>query len=933
MPAEYRSTVFLPRTDFPMKAGLPKAEPVMLERWREMDLFQRLRDDARGREKFILHDGPPYANGHLHIGTALNKILKDVVNRSQQMMGKDANYVPGWDCHGLPIEWQIEQQYRKQGKDKDEVPVLELRAECRRFAEKWIEIQSAEFQRLGVMGDWANPYTTMKFSAEAQIAAELMKFVMNGGLYRGSKPVMWSPVEKTTLAEAEVEYHDHESTTIFVRFPVIDGPAEIAGAAVIIWTTTPWTMPGNRAVAVAPDQSYVRLGVTEAAAGSLARVGEEIVLAVPLVDQVCAEVGITGRNIVSEFSGQVVAGATLSHPWRGKGYDFDVPVLAANFVEMDTGSGFVHIAPGHGADDFVLAQEHGIEVPFTVGEDGTFLDHVPMFAGQHVFKADDPVCEAMIAAGTLLGRSKITHSYPHSWRSKAPVIFRNTPQWFISMDTNDLRAKALAAIDEVRWVPDSGRRRIQSMIKSRPAWVVSRQRSWGVPITVFYDKDTFELLRDEAVNHRILEAFRDRGGDCWFDGDPKRFLGTDHDPEKYEASSDTLDVWFDSASTHAFVLEQDADLAWPASLYLEGSDQHRGWFHSSLLESSGTRGRAPYEAVVTHGFVMDSQGRKMSKSLGNVTAPEKITDQFGADILRQWVVSSDYSEDLRIGDEIVKSQVDAYRRLRNTLRYLLGNLSDFSDAERIDPAEMPELERWVLHRLSELDALVRQTADDFEFHKMFVALYNFCTVDLSSFYFDIRKDSLYCDGAASVARRSVRTVLDHVFNHLTAWLAPILCFTAEEAWQTRNPDPTGSVHLRQYGSVPDSWAIPELAAKWERVRTLRKVVTGALEIERRDKRIGASLQAHAHVYGAQAYRDAVDGLDFAEVCIASGLTFHDGGAPQGAFSLDEVKGIGVIINQAAGEKCARCWKVLEEVTDPHPDLCNRCAETVADTAP
>ena len=811
MPADYRSTVFLPHTDFPMKAGLPQAEPVMLERWREMNLFQRLRDDARGREKFILHDGPPYANGHLHIGHALNKILKDVVNRSQQMMGKDANYVPGWDCHGLPIEWQIELKYRKAGKDKDEVPILDFREECRRFADEWIGIQSEEFQRMGVVGDWDNPYSTMAYSAETAIAGELMKFVMNGGLYRGSKPVMWSPVEKTALAEAEVEYHDHESTTIFVRFPVIQGPAEISGASVVIWTTTPWTMPGNRAVAVAAEQTYVRLAVTEISADSLARVGEEIILAMALVDQVCAEVGVTGRNIVGEFSGFVVAGVTLSHPWRGQGYDFDVPVLAANFVEMDTGSGFVHIAPGHGEDDFVLGQEHGIEVPFTVGEDGTFLDHVPMFAGTHVYKADDPVCDAMIAAGALLGRGKITHSYPHSWRARAPLIFRNTPQWFISMDTNDLRAKALASIEQVRWVPNSGRKRIQSMIENRPAWVVSRQRSWGVPITVFYDKETSEPLRDEAVNQRILDAFKTQGGDCWYDGDPKRFLGPDHDPDKYEVASDTLDVWFDSGCTHTYVLEHNADLTWPASLYLEGSDQHRGWFHSSLLESSGTRGRAPFDAVLTHGFVMDSDGRKMSKSTGNVTAPQKIIDQYGADILRQWVVSSDYSEDLRIGNEIIKGSADAYRKLRNTLRFLLGNLTDFSDDERIDPSEMPELDQWVLHQLSELNTLVRQTASDFEFHKMFVALYNFCTVDLSSFYFDIRKDSLYCDAKNSIARRSVRTVLDEVFNHLTAWLAPILCFTAEEAWQTRNPDTDSSVHLRQYEDTPDTWGNPELA--------------------------------------------------------------------------------------------------------------------------
>lgn len=929
MPTDYRSTVFLPRTDFPMKAGLPTTEPKMLARWQEMNLFQRMRDDAQGREKFILHDGPPYANGHIHIGHALNKILKDVVNRSQQMMGKDANYIPGWDCHGLPIEWQIEQEYRKAGKDKDDVPVLEFRAECRGFAQKWIEIQSDEFRRLGVIGDWENPYTTMNFAAEAQIAAELMKFAMNGGLYRGTKPVMWSPVEKTALAEAEVEYHDHESTTIFVRFAVLTGPLEIARASVVIWTTTPWTMPGNRAVAVAPDQTYVRLRVTEVAEGSLARVGEEILLAQPLVDQVCAETGITGHEVVAELPGKAIAGATLAHPLRGQGYEFDVPVLPAHFVEMDTGSGFVHIAPGHGMDDYVLGQKHGVEVPFTVAEDGTFLDHVPLFAGLHVYKADDPVCDALTAAGATLGRGKVVHSYPHSWRSKAPLIFRNTPQWFISLETNDLRAKALAAIDQVRWVPSAGRKRIYSMIENRPAWLISRQRSWGVPLTVFFDKDSGEPLRDEAVNQRILDAFQSAGGDCWYDGDPKRFLGDDHDPEQFEAASDTLDVWFDSGSTHTYVLETNPALSWPAAMYLEGSDQHRGWFHSSLLESCGTRGRAPYETVLTHGFVMDAEGRKMSKSLGNVTAPEKIIEQFGADILRQWVVSSDYSEDLRIGPEIIKGQVDSYRRLRNTLRYLLGNLADFSDSERLEHGAMPELDRWVLHRLSELDAFVRQCANDFEFHKMFVALYTFCAVDLSNFYFDVRKDCLYCDGAESESRRAARTVLDHVFNHLTAWLAPILCFTSEEAWQTRNPDADGSVHLRQFPKAPGEWADPDLAAKWEKVRDLRRVITGALEIERREKRIGASLQAVANVYGADAFREVVDGMDFAEVCITSGIRFQEGPPPGGAFTLDEVPDVAVQVELAPGEKCERCWKVLEEVADPHPDLCDRCADTVA----
>ena len=520
MPSDYRNTVLLPRTDFAMKARLPEREPEMLARWAGMDLHRRLREAAAGRPKFILHDGPPYANGHLHIGHALNKILKDVINRSRQMLGHDAHYVPGWDCHGLPIEWQVEQDYRKSGRDKDQVPILEFREECRRFAAHWIEVQSEEFQRLGVNGDWEAPYTTMAFASEAQIVRELLQFLMNGGLYRGSKPVMWSPVEKTALADAEVEYHDHESTTVFVRFPVLAGPPQAVGAAVVIWTTTPWTLPGNRAVAVAPGETYVRIRVGKVSAKSLARTGEEFLVAEPLRESVERAAGIESTEVVASVSGSALAGTRLAHPLRGQSYDFDVPVLPAAFVDMETGTGFVHIAPGHGEDDFILGQEHGIEVPFTVSEDGTFYDHVPLFAGRHVYKVDGEVCDVLKSAGALLGRGRITHSYPHSWRAKAPLIFRNTPQWFISMETNDLRAKALAAIDEVRWVPSAGRNRIRAMIEQRPAWVVSRQRSWGVPLTVFVDKESGEPLRDEGVNARIVAAFEAEGGDCWYGSDP-----------------------------------------------------------------------------------------------------------------------------------------------------------------------------------------------------------------------------------------------------------------------------------------------------------------------------------------------------------------------------------------------------------------------------
>ncbi|MDP6567325.1 MAG: isoleucine--tRNA ligase [Alphaproteobacteria bacterium] len=928
MTTDYKSTLFLPQTDFPMRAGLPKLEPTILEHWERIDLFQRQRDQSRGREKFILHDGPPYANGNIHIGTALNKILKDIVNRSQQMLGKDANYVPGWDCHGLPIEWQIEERYRKAGKDKDEVPIDEFRKECRAFAEGWIEVQTGEFKRLGVIGDWQAPYTTMTYEAEAQIVAECLKFLMNGALYRGSKPVMWSVVEKTALAEAEVEYHDHTSTTIFVRFPVVASPDErLTEASVLIWTTTPWTMPGNRAICYGPRLDYKLIVVDEVDEGSLARAGEQLVVAESLREEICQEAGITHHRVLGDVSHGDLARTLCAHPWRGRGYEFDVPLFPGDHVTDDTGTGFVHTAPGHGAEDFEVGTAHGLEVPHTVNADGVFCDHVPLFAGQHVFKADANVVEELKAADRLLAHGKLRHSYPHSWRSKAPLIFRNTPQWFISMSATGLRDAALAGIDQVRWVPAAGRNRIHAMIAERPDWVVSRQRAWGVPLTLFVDKQTGEPMRDETINQRIVEAVRQEGADAWFNSEPGRFLGDGLNPDDYEKVEDILDVWFDSGSTHSFVLEQRPDLQWPASLYLEGSDQHRGWFHSSLLESCGTRGRPPYEAVLTHGFTQDEDGRKMSKSLGNVTAPQEVCDQYGADILRLWVVSSDYALDQRIGPEIIKAQVDAYRRLRNTLRFLLGNLDGFEDGERLAAAEMPELDRWVLHRLSELDELVRQCVDDFDFHRMYVALGNFCTNDLSAFYLDIRKDALYCDGRMTTRRRAARTVLDQLFSCLTAWLAPILCFTAEEAWRRRFPE-DDSVHLRLFPEVPAEWRDDGLAARWAKVRTLRRVVTGALEIERKEKRIGASLQAHPVINAPVEYLSALDGQDLAEICITSDATLAEGTTPEGAFTVEDVAGIGVVVGMADGEKCTRCWQVLPEV--PAADgICGRCAEAVA----
>ncbi len=945
MTRDYKPTVFLPRTDFPMRGGLPAKEPELLRRWAEMDLFRRLRETARGREKFILHDGPPYANGNIHIGHAVNKILKDVIVRSRQMQGYDSNYVPGWDCHGLPIEWKIEEKYRAAGQDKDEVPLNRFRAECRQFAQEWVDIQSGEFRRLGVEGNWAEPYTTMTFPAEAQIVREIHKFAANGGLYKGAKPVMWSVVEKTALAEAEIEYHDHTSTTVFARFAVWGSPApEVDDASIVIWTTTPWTLPGNRAIAYGDDIEYGVFKVLATAEGSRAEVGERLVVATALAEAVAREAGIAEWRLLHRFPGSRLAGGFCHHPLTRSGYDFKVPLLAGGFVTTDAGTGFVHIAPGHGEDDFRLGQANGIEVPQTVGEDGRYYDHVPLFAGLRVYtdqgkpgEANEAVLTAFAEAGSLLARGRIKHSYPHSWRSKAPLIFRTTPQWFISMETNDLRRTALKAIAETRWFPAQGENRIRAMIEQRPDWCISRQRAWGVPIALFVRKADGAILRDPAVFERIAAIFESEGSDAWFARDPQDFLGDGYRADDFEQVRDIVDVWFESGSTHAFVLEQRPELKWPASLYLEGSDQHRGWFHSSLLESCGTRGRAPYDAVLTHGFTLDEQGRKMSKSLGNVVAPQQVCDQYGADILRLWVVSTDYTEDQRIGPDIIKYQADHYRRLRNTLRYVLGALADYTPAERIEAAAMPELERWVLHRLAELDAVVRARIEEYDFHGLSVAIHNFCAVDLSAFYFDVRKDSLYCDAPGSVRRRSVRTVMEHLLSALTAWLAPILCFTAEEAWLARPPGLAGtvgwsedSVHLRLFPAIPAAWRDDALAARWEAVRNVRRVVTGALELERAGKRIGSSLQARPTVFVDATTRNLLAELDFAEVCITSQIAVVEGTPPADAFTLPDAPGIAVVPGLADGGKCERCWKILPEVggNADHPTLCHRCGDAV-----
>jgi isoleucyl-tRNA synthetase len=943
-PRDYRDTVFLPQTSFPMRGDLPKKEPAILARWEAMDLWGKLRAASKGRPMFILHDGPPYANGHLHIGTALNKILKDVINRTRQMAGYDANYIPGWDCHGLPIEWKIEEEYRAKKKDKDAVPILDFRAECRAYATHWMGVQAREFRRLGVEGAWRDRYATMDLASEGAIANEILKFLTNGALYRGLRPVMWSPVEKTALAEAEIEYHDHTSTTIWVRFPVIQAPThELRDAAVVIWTTTPWTIPGNRAVAAGPEIDYALVRVDGTEDGSLARHREKLLVALNLLPQFLKDTGITAHHILHVYKGDSLGGIVCAHPLRGRGYEQDTPLLQADFVTTDAGTGFVHIAPGHGEDDFILGRAHGLDIPETVGDDGTFNAWVPLFAGVHVYKAGDPVCAALTEAGALLARGKIVHSYPHSWRSKAPLIFRATPQWFIRMDGPEhIREKALRAIDNTVFVPDQGRNRIGSMIAARPDWCISRQRAWGVPIPVFVHRASGEPLRDQAVVDRIVAAFTAEGADAWYSSPASRFLGNDRDPNNYEQVFDIVDVWFESGSTHAFVLE-GRHLPWPADLYLEGSDQHRGWFHSSLLESVGTRGVAPFKAVLTHGFVNDEAGRKMSKSLGNVTAPDEVADKYGVDILRLWVMMSDTTEDLRIGQEILKQQAELYRRLRNTLRWVLGSLAGYTEAEAVPVAHMPELERYILHLMTGLDAKVRAAVESYDWTGVYPEIHNFCATDLSAFYFDIRKDAIYCDRPDSLRRRAARTVLDQLHRCLCAWLAPVLCFTAEEAWTARFGE-QDSVHLHLFPDLPMDWKNEPLAEKWNSIRAIRRMGTGRLEVMRSKNEIRSSLQARVGLGLPPAQLDYLKADEWAELLIVSEVDLcpfdefqsrveTKGNAPidhPAAEMLDVTPHLVLDADLAPGHKCDRCWRVLTEVgtNKTHPTLCLRCVDAV-----
>jgi len=975
---DYSKTLFLPQTEFPMRAGLPQREPEILKSWNKLGLYERLREGSAGRPKFVLHDGPPYANGNIHIGHALNKILKDVVTKSQQMLGFDSNYVPGWDCHGLPIEWKIEEEnYRSKGKTKpdfrDSTAMVAFRKECRAYAAHWLDVQREEFKRLGIIGDWDHPYATMSYPAEAQIARELMKFAANGTLYRGSKPVMWSVVEKTALAEAEVEYEDYTSDTVWVKFPVTS-PAHgaLAGASIVIWTTTPWTLPGNRAISFSPKIAYGLYKVTDAPADNWAKNGDLLILADALAEGVFKQARVTAYEKVRALPSETLDAVECAHPLKGLdgGYQFVVPLLAGDHVTDDTGTGFVHTAPGHGREDFDVwtantreLESRGINtaIPYTVDENGALTTQAPGFTGKRVINdkgekgdANEAVIKALIDAGMLLARGRLKHQYPHSWRSKKPVIFRNTPQWFIAMDKpiadhdkakpgDTLRARALHAISVTQWVPQSGQNRINGMINSKPDWVISRQRAWGVPIAVFVREKgdgSAEILRDDAVNKRIADAFEKEGADAWYmEGARERFLGSLAN-EGWKKIDDILDVWFDSGSTHAFVLEDPVHFPGLAGIkrkidggddtvmYLEGSDQHRGWFQSSLLESCGTRGRAPFDVVLTHGFTLDENGRKMSKSVGNTVEPQKVIAQSGADILRLWVCATDYADDQRIGPEILKNTIETYRKLRNTVRWMLGTLHHFKPADAVAPADMPELERLMLHRLSEIDAVVREAYAAFDYKTVVASLTHFMNTDLSAFYFDIRKDVLYCDPPSSAERKAALTTVNTLCDAILKWLAPIISFTADEAWFMYRPDGSPSVHLLTFADHLAGLRDDALAAKWETIRDVRRVVTGALELERAAKRIGSSLEASPVIYVSdrQTLATLFD-VDLAEVCITSNYEVREGEAPAAAFRLDGVPGVAVVVEKAVGKKCARSWKILPTVGEDaeYPDVSPRDA--------
>ena len=901
-----KKNINLPKTAFSMKANLPTKEPEILKWWNEIDLYKELRKANAGKEKFVLHDGPPYANGNIHMGTALNKILKDIIVKFHQMSGKDSVYVPGWDCHGLPIEWKIEEQYKKNKKNKNEVPVIEFRKECRSFAEKWIKVHKEQFKRLGVIGDWENYYSTMSFDAEAQIVRELGKFLKEGSLYRGFKPVLWSTVEKTALADAELEYLDHKSDTIYTSFPVKKSKIKkLEGAEIIIWTTTPWTIPANKALAFNKNLDYCLIQIHDEGDYK----NKKIVVAKELLNSVIKDCEISNFKEITKFKGEEFKETICNHPFLKLGYSYEIPMLEANFVTTEQGTGIVHCAPSHGPDDFNLCLTNGIKAIETVDGDGKYTKNVLLFEGTHIFKANPIIIQKLKEENKLLSSGHLIHSYPHSWRSKAPLVHRATPQWFISMESHGLRKIALKAIDETAFYPSKGRERIRSMIETRPDWCVSRQRVWGVPLPIFIHKKTKEILIDDSVIENIASIYEKEGSDCWFSDDSKRFLGEKYNADDYEKISDIVEVWFDSGSTHAFVLEKRKDLKWPASMYLEGSDQHRGWFHSSLLESCGTRGRAPYDSILSHGFVVDGKGLKMSKSQGNVIAPEDVLKKYGADILRTWVASSNYEEDLRLDNSIIEQHAESYRKIRNTFRYLLGNINDnfkFVDLEKLSLKEFPELEQYMLHKIFLLDKNFKNYFNSYDFHNLYKELLNFCTVDLSAFYFDIRKDTLYCDSINSEKRKKCIIVLNVILDSLLKWFAPILSFTSEEIFTLINKEKK-SVHLENFNEIPKKFFNKKLEDKWLELKKIRDICNISIEAKRASKEIGSSLEAILLINLDKKMINKVKGVDFSELCITSDAKIEENNSEE----------ISVKTIRAQGQKCEVCWKISKDPCKRH----------------
>ena len=909
-----KDTLHLPKTAFSMKASLPTKEPQILEKWEKNKIFEKLRKQSKGKEKFILHDGPPYANGHIHMGTALNKILKDIIIRFHQMDGKDSVYVPGWDCHGLPIEWKIEEQYKKKKKNKDEVPIKDFRQECREFAKKWIQIHIKEFKRLGIVGDFDNYYSTMSYDAEAQIVREVGKFLLDGSLYQGFKPVLWSTVEKTALADAEVEYMNHTSNTIFTSFKIKDTKKDfLKDSSIIIWTTTPWTIPANKALAFNNSIEYSLLEID--ALDNFK--DKKIVVATNLIESVIQSCGIEKHKVLKNFKGSEFEGTICSHPFLNMGFDHDIPMLEAGFVDLKQGTGIVHCAPSHGPDDFNLCLKNSIPSSYTVDNAGLYTKEVPYFTGTHIFKADPLVIEKLKEEKKLLKNDKLNHSYPHSWRSKAPLIYRATPQWFISMEKNSLRNKAIKAIGDTSFYPEKGKDRLLSMIEDRPDWCVSRQRVWGVPLPIFINKKTKEPLRDKKVIERIAEIYEKEGSDCWFTDDAKKFLGDKYNPEEFEKLQDIVEVWFDSGSTHSFVLEKRKDLKWPADMYLEGSDQHRGWFHSSLLESCGTRGRAPFNSILSHGFVVDGKGLKMSKSTGNVTSPEDILKNYGADILRAWVASSDYAEDLRIDKTILSQHAESYRKIRNTFRFILGNINDRFEPKSLKSIEIQkfnELEQYIFHKLFILDRSVKENLKNYNFHKLYRELLNFCSLDLSSFYFDIRKDVLYCENLNSKKRKECVIVLNVILECLLKWFAPIFVFTTDEIYSLLSNDEK-SIHEHLFPSIPQEWENNILDEKWKQLFKIKQEANIAIEEKRSNKVIGSSLEAELKITTGSKNFDLLEGLDLAEYFITSKAEKNK------SENQDDLK---IEVKKTKGTKCPRCWKILDAE-------CIRCTQAIKDS--